>query len=75
MSKILQLRHEVIVDKFYDESLLEKHIEDVMMGQFKRAIAELKFKDIVDIENDPYRNTKVFNIRLKFQTGGKEDGE
>ena len=74
MGKIIQLQHcsikpEVLVG--VDGNMLRKCVEDTMMSQFKRAIEELRWEDIVTVkENETSYN---YSIRMEFKTGKNDE--
>lgn len=74
MGKIIQLQHcsikpEVLIG--VDGNMLRKCVEDSMMSQFKRAIGELKWEDITDIEEE---TTGIkYTIRMVIKTGKNEE--
>ena len=70
MGKIIQLQHCSIKPELLigvDSHMLRKCVEDTMMCQFKRAIGELRWEDIVTVKEDETSNT--YTIRLEFVTG------
>lgn len=74
MGKVITLQQysikpEVLIG--VDDKLLRKCVEDSMMAQFKRAIGELKWEDITDIEEE---TTGIkYTIRMVVKTGKDEE--
>lgn len=76
MGKIIQLQQctikpEVLVG--VDGNMMRKCVEDSMMSQFKRAIGELRWEDIVDIKEE--ETSYTYSIRMKIITGRNDDEE
>lgn len=74
MGKIIQLQQCTIKPELLigvDEKMLRKCVEDSMMSQFKRAIGELRWEDIVTVKEDTTSYT--YSIRMEFKTGKVDD--
>lgn len=74
MGKIIQLQQCTIKPELLigvDEKMLRKCVEDSMMPQFKRAIGELRWEDIVTVKEDTTSYT--YSIRMEFKTGKVDD--
>lgn len=76
MGKIIQLQHcsikpEVLVG--VDGNMLRQCVEDTMMSQFKRAIGELRWEDIVTVKEN--ETSYTYSIRMEFKTGKKNEEE
>lgn len=74
MGKVITLQQYSIKPELLygaDDNLLRKCVEDNMMSQFKRAIGELKWEDITDIEEE---TTGIkYTIRMVIKTGKNEE--
>lgn len=74
MGKVVQIQQCTIKPELLigvDEKMLRKCVEDSMMAQLKRAIGELKWEDITDIEEE---TTGIkYTIRMIIKTGKDEE--
>ena len=74
MGKVIQMQQctikpEVLVG--VDGEMLRKCVEDTMMSQFKRAIGELRWEDIVTVKEN--ETSYTYSIRMEFKTGKNEE--
>lgn len=74
MGKVIQIQQCTIKPEVLfgvDGNMLRKCVEDTMMSQFKRAIEELRWEDIVTVKEDTTSYT--YSIRMEFKTGKNEE--